>query len=366
MKFLYGKRMEETHKKNNGKNIVILILCLTILVLSSLFVFWRPVMDVLAHWNNSDYNKDYDSESSEVAMADAMTEAVESPGGYPIADAATGCDGAVFYGDTGYLVKGALLRAAAKAGYDNLPDTLALIHYGDQLEPVGKGNNILFKPLRAYDENHPLKTYLQLVAQEDVELLRLLPNRQRELEVVDVCDFHSRYGDYFDPDVSVERETPIAIKKALIAYLRTQEGAGFDLVKDRRNKEQVYRLSRFCGSGETAQKRKRDLAVILTKTNDEGRVQERMLVLGYDERTDEGKIIFNEAFYSGKLLIQVYGAATDLPEEARSLAKFVSPSRQLVGVKRSDGDTMYLYYDDEFDAMKRQVFPKYGDETRDE
>lgn len=349
--------MGEKHKKNNLKNIFILVLSMAILVLGILFAFRNSIMDAIVRWNDKGYDATYHEGNTEVAMENALVRATESSGGDPISDAAKSCEGTIFYGDIGYLIKGALKNTSAKVIYDNLPDTIALVHYGDQLERLGDSPR--FRPLTGYGERHPLTVYLKLVAQGDVELLRLLPNRQGMLEVADPCDFDLQYGYYFDPDVDAERDTPIAIKKTLIAYLKTGEGAGLGFVNDRRNKEQVYRLALFSGRLQASKKRKSDLAVILTKQDDTGNTQERILVVGYDEESDEAKIMFNEAFYSSKLLIDIYGQPGDQPEVAGSLAKFITPATQLIEVKSNNGHAIYLYYDAEFDTMKREVFSEY-------
>src|SRR5690606_28103967 len=107
---------------------------------------------------------------------------------------------------------------------------------------------------------------------------------------------------------------------------------------------------------------KMELAVILTEQNAEGSTRERILIVGYNEGSGYGRILFNEPFYSSKLLINVYDNPADLSDTAWSLAKFITPGRQLIEVKDNHGETIYLYYDEEFDVMVRKAFPGYGEE----
>ena len=368
-------RMETPNKRNKWKNVIIVLMCSGILLVSALVVFTDEFKDGIHNFfwyeslNTTAYNGVGQTEVALEAVEETVDELAVDDGFFyadgEMADAVSSCEDIFFYGDTGYLVKGALYDATASAAYYKLPDTVALLHYGDQLgqatsvSETAVGTFIYGLPMQHYGENHPATLYRKLAEQKKVEFLKLLPNRRGKLEVADKCDFDYQYSKYFDPKISAQRNTPLPIKKALIDYFDSSEGDDYQFVADRRKEEQVYRLDNFTGINPFTQKPTRSLATVLTEKDSDGSFRERILVVGYDAGSEEGEILYNEAFYDTKLLINVYDRPISLPEEAWSLARFITPSKKLIQVKTDEGSSIYLYYDDDFDTMVRKVFSEY-------
>lgn len=357
-------------KKSNWKNIVIIVLCSAVTVVSTLFVLWGWSFDRIYEdihlWNNRDYDVgDVVSEATEAA-SEAVDEAAVDDGNFyeadQVADAVRACNYIMYYGDTGYLMKGALLDATAKTNYDKLPDTLAVIHYGEKLEQAKQryvdfdSKDARFKLLKNSANNQALTAYQKLAELGKAEGLKLMPDRRNKFAVIGECDFDDQYGNYFNPENSAQRNTPLPIKKILVDYFKSDEGKDYQFVQDRRKTEQVYRLDHFTGIDSHTQKPTKSLVTILTHKNGDGSFRERILIVGYNENTQEGKILFNEAFYGNKLLINVYDSPANLPDEAWSLAKYMTPSKKLIEVKMDNGSNIYLYYDDDFDTMNRKTF----------
>src|SRR5690606_39552485 len=118
-----------------------MLMCSGILIVSALVVFTHRFHDQIYtfFWHNSSYSSAYDGVMETAVAVEAAEETVDElavDDGFFYAepvDAVSSCEETFFYGDTGYLVKGALYDTTARAAYDKLPDTIALLHYGDQL-----------------------------------------------------------------------------------------------------------------------------------------------------------------------------------------------------------------------------------------
>ncbi len=345
-------------KKVDKKNVVIVLLSLIIVGCAGYYLFGHEVERFVHRWQNPHM---YSEETADQSTA-------EYYGHAEVADAVYSCERLYFYGDRGYLIKGSLRDQAAAAAYNRIPDTVLLIQYGEEIQQAEqKGVNFYetrarFSPVKTYADNPVLNTYLRLAEQGKVEYLKLLPNKRGSLEVEDECDFRNQYADYFDPEVSWQRDTPLAVKEALSDYFRSNEGSSITFVNDRRNTAQVYQLASFTGLSQYTNQPKRELAVVLTEKNSTGSVKERMMVIGFDD-ADRGRILFNEAFYS-KILFTTYKDPYALPKEAASLANHVAPAQQLIELKtNSDPYSSYLYYDKEFDTMIRKTFRPQDEEN---
>lgn len=348
-------------KKMDKKNLAIVVLSLIIVGYAGFYMFGQDIENIYRRWQYPDNNNN--SYADEVAVAGEYYGHPEAA----VADAAYSCDGLYFYGDIGYMTKGALLDKSASAAYDRIPDTVQVIRYGEQIEQAEQkgvsfyNTNAHFHPIRTYGDNHPLTAYLRLAEQGKVEHLKILPNERGSLEVADECDFKDKYGNYFDAKDERMRQTPLAVKEALSEYFKSDEGSKFTFVNDRRNPAQVYQLATFTGLNQYSNQPNQELAVVLTEKSSTGSIRERMMVVGFDDKNLKGSILFNEIFYS-KILFTIHKAPSTLPAEAASLGKFVSPTTQLIEVKAKSEGSIYLYYDDEFDTMIRKTFPKEGEE----
>ncbi len=346
-------------KKVDKKNVAIVLLSLIILGSAGYYLFGHEVERLVHRWQNPHM---YDSEET------ADQSAAEYYGHPEVADAVYSCERLYFYGDMGYMTKGSLLDQTAAAAYSRIPDTLLLIHYGEEIQQTEqKGVSFYetkarFSPVKIYPDNPPLTTYLRLAEQGKVEYLKLSPNKRGSLEVEDECDFRNEYANYFDPDVSWQRDTPLAIKEVLLEFFKSNEGSSFAFVNDRRNTAQVYRLASFTGLNQYTDQPKQELAVVLSEKNSTGNVRERIIVIGFDD-ANKGRILFNEVFYS-KILFTVYKDPYALPKEAVSLAAYAASAQQLIELKtNSDPYSSYLYYDKEFDTMIRKTFRPEDEEN---
>ena len=363
--------MKRLKMKNiDRKNIIIVALCLILFGGIFLYLYGYKIQLLIDDWKYQRYQAGQDQRNSdEVATGTDIYEHPEAD----IAHAAYSCDGLYFYGDTGYLTKGALLDQSVASLYQNLPDTLHIIRYGEQIHQYDpKAGDFYerksrFSPIPFRENNkqlsagkwlgsNELTTYLKMAEKGQVEFLRFLPNGQGRLEVEDECDFRSRYGNYFDPSVSWQRDTPLAIKEALVEYLKSEEGSNYTFVNDRRQTDEIHHIGTFTGINTHTGKSNQELAIVLTEKNSTGNHKERIVVVAYDQQHRKGYLLYNEIFYNNKLLVKVHESPNTLPEEAKSLAKFVHPTQQLIEVKIDSGASIYLYYIDEFDTMRRRIF----------
>lgn len=351
-------------KSFNKKNILIIVLCLIIFgfILNSIFggyisYTFDTLYSKITQWIQPDEPKSEGAYAEEVVAMDdyySNSEAV---------DVARDCSRLYFYGDTGYMVKGQLLDNSASSVYNNLPDTLGFIRYGDQIEQVEQKNvqyyhkKARFKLLKSFGNNHPIKAYLRLAEQGKVEFLQLMPNKRGSLEVMEYCDFDSKYGEYFDANILWQRDIPLEIKDVLSEFFKSDVGSEYSLAQDRRKSENVCRIGSYTGINQYTKLPNRELAVVLTEKNSTGEIRERILVVSYDDHNQKAKLLYNEMYYTSKIIIETYAAPNAIPEEASSLRKYVTPSTQLIEIKNNSGNSVYLYYDEEFDTMIRNVFP---------
>ena len=135
--------METPNKRNKWKHIIIVLMCSGILLVSALVVFTDEFKDGIHNffWYNSLNTPAHNGGGQTAVAVEAAEETVDELAvdeGFfyadgEMADAVSSCEDIFFYGDTGYLVKGALYDTTASAVYYKLPDTIALLRYGDQL-----------------------------------------------------------------------------------------------------------------------------------------------------------------------------------------------------------------------------------------
>src|SRR5690606_12392573 len=167
--------METPNKRNKWKNIIIVLSCSVILMVSAFVVFTDEFKDGIHNffWYDSLNSQTYDGVMETAVAVEAAEETVDEldvDEGFfyddgEVVDAVSSCEDIFFYGDTGYLVKGALYDTTASAVYYKLPDTIALLHYGDQLGQASRvsetfeGECIYGLPLKSYGENHPATLY---------------------------------------------------------------------------------------------------------------------------------------------------------------------------------------------------------------
>lgn len=346
-------------KNWNKKNIVIVVLSLSVVGGVFLFLYGHQLEALFHRWQNSD--KIYYPEEAATELA-AAVETYGHPEADRAADAAYNCDGLYFYGDEGYLTKGALLDQSAAATYNSLPDTIFRMAYGEQLQQMNEKNaeyydkKARFAPVKRVEDNTVLTSYLRLAEQGKVEYLRCLPNSQGSLELEDQCDFRHKYGDYFDVDIAAQRAIPLAVKDVLSDYFQSDEGSKFTFVTDRRKIENVVLPGTFTGLNQYTGKPNKEVAVVLAQKDRTDSNRERLLVIGYDDKNHRGYILYNESFYSTKILIKKYSDPYKLPEEAVSLAKYVTPNNQLLEIKTDNDGRFYLYYEEEFDTMTKKSF----------
>ncbi|UIR57422.1 carboxylesterase family protein [Sphingobacterium sp. SRCM116780] len=168
-------------------------------------------------------------------------------------------------------------------------------------------------------------------------------------------DSEDNFTEIIDPQIAWQRDIPADIKNVLFAYLKSEDGSPYGFVNDRRPPKEIIRYGTFSGINEQDKTANNELAIILREKNAIGNDRERVLVICYDDRNYKYNILYNELFYN-KLLIKTYSTSDQLPSEASSLAEFVSPIHQLIQIKTNSQDTVYLYYDEEFDSMVRKTF----------
>lgn len=346
-------------KKINKKDIVIVILSLIILLFTVIFLFWEKIENVINNWKNSraEINSNLNLDYSYEFPVDTTISIAQS------------CDGLTFYGDVGYLTKGALLHEDAKLTYHALPDTLAIIHYGDKLyqhydkSVVFYNKKARFSPIGFYslnqklikqpDPNSHLGKYLLLTEQGKVEYLKLEPNKYNTIELEDECDFESKYKSYFNPDIKWQRDIPLAIKDILVDYFQTGIGQHYRFVADRRNEEQLVVYGTFSGNNHDDEGYNKEIALILTHRDEPNR--EKIMVFGLKNKP---YILYNEVFFRSKLLMTTIKHENQLPPEALELSKYLSPKNQIIQIKNDDGSHKYLYYDKEFDSMSIKDYHK--------
>lgn len=343
------------------KNIVIAALILLLLGIVALYLYGNTLAILFDEWKSRVSHTEYDAFEASPSAKDVAGH-YGHPEAAAIADAAYGCDGLYFYGDTGYLLKGDLLDQSAASAYTSLPDTIIRIRYGAPLQQMNEKKVAFydrkagFAPLGDVGDNQALTAYLKLAEQGKVAYLRLLPNSQNNLQLEDRCDFRTKYGDIFNPDIAWQRDIPLALKDVLSTYFNSEEGSKFAFAADRRNIGKVAVPGTFTGSNQYTGKPNDELAIILTNKDNSGPDRERILVLGYDDINHRGYILYNEVFYHTKLLITTYRDADQLPGEASALASHVGATYQVIQVK-TDGDArFYLHYEKEFDTMGRKGF----------
>src|SRR5690606_14640194 len=110
--------METPDKRNKWKNIIIVPMCSVILMVSAFVVCTNEFKEGIHNffWYNSSYSSDDDGVAETAVAVEAAVETVDElavdegffyDDGEPV-DAVSSCEDIFFYGDTGYLVKGAL------------------------------------------------------------------------------------------------------------------------------------------------------------------------------------------------------------------------------------------------------------------
>lgn len=340
------------------KNILIIALCAIVLGFTFIFLYAEKLEIIFHNWQHPNFVSNFNE-------GDAVSPPTIDNNDGNIHSAITDDDTSedlIFFGDNGYLVKGALLDSSSTNIYNNLPDTIAHISFGTGLKQLNKNEHRFyeekaqFAPTEAIAGNRYLDIYLQLAQQEKVQYLHLLPNTQRQLEVEEKYLFTSKYGSYFDPKIAWHRNMPLIFKQELLNYFQTEEGSKFTLVDDRRKIEHILIYGAYTGINPSTKIRNNDLAIILSSKAANSSGQERILVIGYPTKNSSAYILYNEAFYNTKMIMKKHSNPHTLPEEALSLNEHLSTKHDLLEVKTDNNSRFYLYYEEEFDAMRKISF----------
>ena len=139
---------------------------------------------------------------------------------------------AIFSGDTGHITKGKLLNASYKKEYDQLPEKLYALGFGETIycatctDDKGKkqpGYSVIeTNPLQDLEKYRPTvgqenwKAYLKLAMKGAVEYPTLLPALLNDNYLVSAEDFSRKYGHDFD--AFYLKELPYGVKEKLIDF----------------------------------------------------------------------------------------------------------------------------------------------------
>ncbi|WP_431097725.1 hypothetical protein [Polaromonas aquatica] len=276
---------------------------------------------------------------------------------------------AIFTGDTGHITKGKLLDASYKKEYDQLPEKLYALSFGETIYCVtckdGKsekqhGYSVIetntpqdlekYQP-RVGQENW--KAYLKLAIKGAVEYPTLLPTLLNDNYLVSAEDFGRKYGSDFD--AFYLKELPYGVKEKLLDFYSSDAGTGYRFLNSGNLK-----YSSLLREGDFSGQDKKEIAILLKDTREE--LDDSYLLLVFLRKNDpslhpEYYIAFNEVFH-GKVIIEtVYKD----PEERWDHKVFMNTEEKVetrynsLRILRPEQRDTVLIYDEKFDRMKKYI-----------
>lgn len=282
---------------------------------------------------------------------------------------------AIFTGDTGHITKGKLLDASYKKEYDQLPEKLYALGFGETIYCVTckddkgdksdkgekqRGYSVIetnspqdlekYQP-RVGQENW--KAYLKLAMKGAVEYPTLLPALLNDNYLVSAEDFSRKYGHDFD--AFYLKELPYGVKEKLIDFYASDEGTAYRFMNSGNLK-----YSSLLREGDFSGEDKKEIAILLKDTREGLNDAYLLLVLLRKNDTSlhpEYYIAFNEVF-PGKVIIEtVYKD----PEERWDHKVFLNTEEKVetrynsLRILRPEQRDTVLVYDEKFDRMRKYI-----------
>ncbi|WP_457279315.1 hypothetical protein [Polaromonas sp. P5_D5] len=276
---------------------------------------------------------------------------------------------AIFTGDTGHITKGKLLDASYKKEYDQLPEKLYALSFGETIYCAtckdGKGEKQ--RGYSVIEANTPQdlekyqpkvgqenwKAYLKLAMKGAVEYPTLLPALLNDNYLISAEGFSRKYGSDFD--AFYLKELPYGVKEKLLDFYSSDEGAAYRFVNSGNLK-----YSSLLREGDFSGQDKKEIAILLKDTR-EG-LNDAYLLLVLLRKNDpslhpEYYIAFNEVF-PGKVIIEtVYKD----PEERWDHKIFMNTEEKVetrynsLRILRPEQRDTVLVYDEKFDRMRKYI-----------
>lgn len=277
----------------------------------------------------------------------------------------------IFPADTGFLIKGKLLDLTYSEIYNQLPDTITQVLFGDTLYSASnQGNptssldsekrystkkiNDHNKLLEKVDKKNILGQYLNLADQGKVEYLELLnfSYKSSTNKMINPYTYKKDIQKYFNSKIKWQKETPMAIKEVLMNYFNSEEGQQYDFVNDKRHYKKVFQLGTYTGNNWYNSRPKKELAIVLSPKSYTNK--ERLLVITYNNNSRKKSIIYNRVFHE-KIILNTYSSPIELPVALDFFKDIISETQQLIEIKTQSGDHICLYYDAKFDQMQEKT-----------
>lgn len=286
---------------------------------------------------------------------------------------------AIFTGDTGHITKGKLLNASYKKEYDQLPEKLYALHFGETIYCVtctdDKGKKqpgysvIETNTLQDLEKYRPAVgqenwiAYLKLAMKGAVEYPALLPTILNENYLMSAENFSRKYGHSFD--AFYLKELPYGVKEKLLQFYSSDEGANYRFLKSGNLKySSLLREGNFSGQD------KKEIAILLKNTREE--LNDTYILLVFLRKNDpslhpEYYIAFNEVFQGKVILETVYPD----PEERWDHKVFMNTEEKVetkydsLRILQPEQKDNVLVYDEKFDGMRKYLqLPKSEIKTK--
>lgn len=271
-----------------------------------------------------------------------------------------------YCGDDGYVLKGALLDEDQRKVYDQLPDTLARLSFGEQLyvasanENTNRTYSLFSKPVtsREIDADGVLSNknwellvqFLRLAEAGKANFPKVVSKQPFADAMISLDTFNEKYGHYFSSPFA--DEIPYLMKNKLLEFFKSDDGKDFTFISnDQRVHSELIRYGNFTG------RERRDVAVVLERKNQfDGGTQEKLLVMSYD-LAGAVYVLYQESFYDKILIETVYHD----PEERWDDRIYMNTEEkhkapyEAIRIKIPDSKDVALVYNKEFDKMNRYI-----------
>lgn len=284
----------------------------------------------------------------------------------PVETASNAREVASYSGDDGYVLKGRLLDEGQRKTYDQLPDTLARLRFGEQLYVVTVNENanptysLFSKPVTAREIDADgilnnknwelLVQFLRLAEAGKANFPRVVSLRPSADAMMSLDAFNEKYGQYFSSPFA--DEIPYLMKNKLLEFFKSDDGKDFTFISnDQRVHSELIRYGNFTG------RERQDVALVLERKNEfDGGTNEKLLVLSYD-LAGAVYVLYQENFYDKILIETVYHD----PEERWDDRIYMNTEEkhkapyEAIRVKIPDSKDVALVYNKEFDKMNRYI-----------
>lgn len=267
----------------------------------------------------------------------------------------------VFEKDKGYLVKGKLLDVTFKEQYDKIPDTLAIIEFGDKLYSSQNDiQEIVSKPCFSL---YPVKkTTAKVIAiSEDYKfdnlkkILKLCDSGKVEYPTessggfINQEQYDEKYGSEFPS--YYQKSIPYEIKQVLVKYFKDNNNSNYTLTKsDQRDIRTLFQ------SGFFTQKKRREYGIILrSKDTNEPNSPEKLLVIAYNNQ-QEAYLLFSKTFYN-KIVIETLAREneSDILSIYMNSEDYEESEFEVLIVTSKNKPDIALVYDQKFDEMTEYI-----------